>query len=300
MSKQEIINKIYHDQAGFQSVQNTYKDAHKKDKSITLKDVQDWFNKNVNRKTQLKGYNSYIANNKQQEYQIDLFFVQDLENQTDKIGMAAIDIFTKEAVVIPIKSKQIPDVLAGVMECCIKLGGYPEMIYSDEEPSLTSNEIINYLEKEKHVKMIATRSHAAYVERFIRTFKQMLYKRIEASKSDNPQWVDFIYQIMLTYNNKMVHRSHNMTPHDASLDKNSLNVKLKLEMNRKNNRKYPDINIGDKVKIYRKKKQFAKERVSVWSDGIYSINKIEETMGQQFYYVDGLHKAFLRHEVLKT
>ena len=34
-----------------------------------------------------------------------------------KIGMACIDIFTKYAVVVPIRSKQIPDFLAGLMEC---------------------------------------------------------------------------------------------------------------------------------------------------------------------------------------
>ena len=43
------------------------------------------------------------------EYQIDLFFITDLENQKYKIGMACIDIFTKYAEVVPIRSEQIPD-----------------------------------------------------------------------------------------------------------------------------------------------------------------------------------------------
>ena len=171
-NKNKIINKTYYDPAGYGSIQQTYKDASKQDPTIKYKDVVDGFKNNINRKTQLKGYNSFIAQFPKQEYQIDLFFIQDLENQKFTTGMAAIDIFTKKAVVVPIASKQLSDVLAGVMECCTKLGGYPQMIYSDEEPSLTSKEVIDYMQK-KGVKMITTRSHAAYVERFIRTFKNM-------------------------------------------------------------------------------------------------------------------------------
>ena len=72
-SKNKIISKVYHDPAGFSSIKETYKDAHNKDKSITYKDVADWFKSNVSRKTQLKGYNSFIAQYPKQEYQIDLF-----------------------------------------------------------------------------------------------------------------------------------------------------------------------------------------------------------------------------------
>ena len=50
------------------------------------------------------------------EHQIDLFFITDLENQKYKIGMACIDIFSKYEVVVPMRSKQIPDFLAGLME----------------------------------------------------------------------------------------------------------------------------------------------------------------------------------------
>ena len=55
------------------------------------------------------------------------------ENQKFKIGMAFIDIFTKYAVVVPIRSKQIPDFLAGSMECLTKMRKKPTFTYSDEE-----------------------------------------------------------------------------------------------------------------------------------------------------------------------
>ena len=71
-----IIDKIYHDPAGHGSMRTTYEDAKKKDKSITYVDIQAWFKKNIERKTQLKGYNSFIASEPKQEYQMDLFFYE--------------------------------------------------------------------------------------------------------------------------------------------------------------------------------------------------------------------------------
>jgi hypothetical protein len=47
MSKQEIIGNIYFDKSGFGSKNTTLKDAKEKDKSITMKDVEEFFKKNV-------------------------------------------------------------------------------------------------------------------------------------------------------------------------------------------------------------------------------------------------------------
>ena len=62
--------------------------------------------------------------------------------------MACIDIFTKDAVVVPIRSKQILDFLAGLMECLNKMQKKPTFIYSDEEGALTSNDVQGYSKKE--------------------------------------------------------------------------------------------------------------------------------------------------------
>jgi hypothetical protein len=41
-TKDDIIEKVYTDPAGFGSIQNTFNDAYKLDKSITLEDVKLW------------------------------------------------------------------------------------------------------------------------------------------------------------------------------------------------------------------------------------------------------------------
>lgn len=114
--KNDIISKIYFDRSGFGSIQTTYKDAKAKDKSITLSDVKEWFKKTIEQKKQLRGQNSFIPPYPKYEYQMDLFFINDLEKQKFKVGLLMIDIFTKYMVVIPIKSKSEGDIAAGMIE----------------------------------------------------------------------------------------------------------------------------------------------------------------------------------------
>ena len=58
-TKTDVLKKIYFDRSGFGSMQTTYKDAKEKDKSITMNDVKDFFEEFVEKKKQLKGFNSF-------------------------------------------------------------------------------------------------------------------------------------------------------------------------------------------------------------------------------------------------
>ena len=116
---------------------------------------------------------------------------------------------------------------------------------------------------------------------------------------DNIQWTDSIFEILLTYNNKMKHSATGFTPKEARKPSNELKVKLHLDMNAKRNRVYPVLGVGDEVKIFRKRKPNEKERVSNWSQNVYTIERIDEKMGQKYFYVEGIDRAYLRFERLK-
>ena len=100
-TKEEIIRKMYYDPAGFGSIKNTLKDVRKIDKTITEAEVKEFIENNTERKQNLSGYNSFIANEPKQEYQVDLFFMTKEEeseynnNKENKkkyhIGMLFID-----------------------------------------------------------------------------------------------------------------------------------------------------------------------------------------------------------------
>ena len=198
--------------------------------------------------------NSFVAPRPYYEYQAGLFFINDLENQKYTIKTLMIYIFTKYMVVVPLasKSEKTGDITSGLLECLNKMGKKPEIVYTDNELGL-GTEAVNNLLKERGIDHIITRSKAWFAERAVRTFKSALYKRVENSKKEDVQWTDFIYPILLTYNNKNKHSTTNHTPAAARNQKNELNVKLNLLSHKKHTRVYPKLNVDDEVKVMKKK-----------------------------------------------
>jgi hypothetical protein len=201
--KAETIKRIYTDPAGFGSIKNTLKDVRKVDPTITEAEVKEWIENNTERKKNLSGYNSFIANEPKQEYQVDLFFMtkQD-ENDYNAgkkkqyhIGMLFIDIFTKYCQVAVVSSKKNDDILAGLLEGLTKMQGKPQVIYTDDEGSFTTKDFQELLE-EKKIKHIITRGHPAVAERTIRTIKNMINKRLEAANQPDSKWIDILNQVL--------------------------------------------------------------------------------------------------------
>ena len=305
--KQKIISDIYNDPSGFGSKAVTLADARKKDKTITMDDVNQFFSKNVEVKKLPRGQNSFVVPNANYQYQLDLFSMgkEDFESkQKTRSGLVLIDIFSKYAVVLPIPSKNPPDVLAGILEGIQKMGDKPDMIYADEEGSLTGSKVdIRGALKDRGIELYTTRGHPNFAERFIRTFKDMLFKRVEADikkGKQNIQWVDYIFQIMVTYNDKMKHSSTQFTPKEARNKRNEHAVKLNLELRALKNRKYPELNVGDEVKVMRKKAITEKERTSRYLKETFKITRIDEKLGQKYYYLEGRARPNLRYELLKV
>ena len=51
MSKAETISNVYYDQSGYGSKKATLDNAMKKDKTVTMEDINDFFLKNVEQET---------------------------------------------------------------------------------------------------------------------------------------------------------------------------------------------------------------------------------------------------------
>ena len=89
----------------------------------------------------------------------------------------------------------------------------------------------------------------------MRTFTNLLQQRLEDT---DKHWTQLIPQILTVYNDKMVSNVTKLTPSEAREPKNTLDVKINLELKRKQTRTYPIIEIGDKVKIYKMKDNLIK------------------------------------------
>ena len=116
--KDKIIAKVFYDEAGYGSIAATLADAKKYDETITYNDVKKWKERNTERKTNLRGYNSFIVDKPFEEFQMDLAFFYDLNKETnDKTNLGIlimVDIFTKYAAAVLIKTNTIPDILEDI------------------------------------------------------------------------------------------------------------------------------------------------------------------------------------------
>ena len=62
-----------------------------------------------------------------------------------------------------------------------------------------------------------------------------------------------------------------MAPH------HHFHVKFNMERHRASTRKYPDVEVGDYVRVHRNKDKLGKEHIFTWGDKKYKVDHITET-----------------------
>ena len=105
-------------------------------------------------------------------------------------------------------------------------------------------------------------------ERFIRTLKNKIYKHMTAISKN--VYVDVLDDIVNKYNNT-VHKTIKMKPIDVIDDSFA-------EYNKDSNKKDPKFKVGDHVRISKYKNIFAKRYAPNWSEEVFVINKINNTV----------------------
>ena len=94
-----------------------------------MSDINEIFRKNVEQKRKPVGSNSFVAPRSSYEYQMDLFFIDDLKDQKFRVGMLMIDIFEKFMHVVAIKGKKEEDLASGMIECLNMMGKNQKYLY---------------------------------------------------------------------------------------------------------------------------------------------------------------------------
>ena len=100
---------------------------------------------------------------------------------------------------------------------------------------------------DNELKSVQTTTHAHTVERFIITFKDNLYRRLDALNEDTTKWITHKDNIIKTYSSTE-HSITQIKPNEASKTENHLWVNWHLQNAAKNNRKHPDIKDGNMVR----------------------------------------------------
>ncbi len=114
-----IIAKTYRGLEGGKSAFKTWQDAKEISPGITLNLVKGWFKLNVQPKGQVWGQrNSYVAPNAYHEYQADLIFIAEGQfgNQEYEAGLTMIDVFSKFAVVLPLREKKAGPIMEAIFK----------------------------------------------------------------------------------------------------------------------------------------------------------------------------------------
>ena len=130
-----------------------------------------------------KSYNGFVSPGANFEYEIDIMGIEaNGSTYGTRYGLVAIDNFTKIAEVAAIKNRTPESMIDGIRKIITSIGK-PKQLYSDEEYSMKSVKM-NRFPNDNDIKAIQTTTHAHTAERFIRTFKDNLYRRLDALNED--------------------------------------------------------------------------------------------------------------------
>ena len=190
-------------------------------------------------------------------------------NKGIRFLLCVIDIFSKYAWVVALKDKKGITIVKAFQSILKQLNKKPNKIWVDK-----GSEFYNaYCKKwwrDNDIAMYSTHNEgkSAVAERFIRTLKSKIYKYM-TSISKNV-YIDKLDDIVDEYNNTY-HTSIKMKPIDVK-DNKYINTSKEI------NNKDPKFKVGDHVRISKYKNIFAKGYMPNWSEEVFVIKKIKNTV----------------------
>ena len=305
------IAKVYRGTEGGKPAFKTWQDAREINPRITLNEVKWWFKQNVQPKGQVWGQrNSYVAQGAYIEFQADLIFITEgqFANQEYEVGLTMIDVFSKFAVVLPVREKKVGPIMEAIFKAFEMMGKQPKILYTDNEGALNTSWVPGVF-KEAGIQHI-TAGTAYFVERFNRTFKNRMAdrltkllkeKRIKGKQPEkekiNYQWHDLIPFVLAEYNTTK-HRITGMSPTDARKPSNEADVKAAMELSATHGVKFPPLRVGDTVRMLLKKKLGHKEVQDAFKPGKQKVESISENLGQKFYKLSD-RREYIRSDLVK-
>ena len=104
---------------------------------------------------------------------------------------------------------------------------------------------------------------------------------------------------MTEYNTKSKHRITGMTPMEARKPSSEADAKMGMEMVAIRGRKFPILQVGDTVRIRKKKKVVGdKEFMEQFKVGKHKVESISVDFGQKFYMLSD-KREYIRSDIVK-
>jgi hypothetical protein len=310
----ESLRQIYYDPAtGFSGADKLYKRSKELGLSLTKaqikKFLEDQETDQVFAKRKVKHYFPLVAYSAFSRIQIDLADVSQLAHWNNRVKFlfCGIDIFTRYAWIIPLKSKGEMEVFNAfklIVEDIEKRTGFPpSQVDSDMEASFLSRRFKKYCEDKlisQKLLPIDDYKGSGVIDRFIRSLREMINKYLTAYTTKT--YIDVLPQLVENYNSR-VNQGIQTAPNDAILDPDFDEKYWRIIKNKVSKAKasatqagYSDFKIGDKVRVLLRKKVFEKGTNAKWSS---SIHKVEE-MRDGLYFVNGRVSGYKPYELQKV
>ena len=129
-----------------------------------------------------------------------------------------------------------------------------------------------------------------------------MWKKFTAENTRN--WIDMLDALLHTYNNS-VHSTIGMTPVEASEKENETKVLQNIiNKTRPISKSKPKFKVGDRVRISRSKGLFEKGYLPNWSEELYIVDKVQETIPVTYKLKDTLDEviegSFYQQELQKS
>ena len=202
---------------------------------------------------------------------VDLADMQSLsrKNKGIKYLLCAIDLFSKYAFVIPLKDKKGISIVNAFNKIIKQSNRKPNKIWVDQGGEFFNNVFEKWL-SDNNIIMYSTYNEGKSVvaERFIRTFKNKLYKHMAAT--GKKVYYDVLDDVVNKYNNTK-HSTIKMKPIDVGDNNKRVYID---EHNEKDSR----FKVGDRVRISKFKNIFAKGYAPNWSSEIIILDKVNDTV----------------------
>ena len=186
--------------------------------------------------------------------------------------MYAIDLVSKYVWAVPLKDKRRISIV-NAFHKIISKGRKPNKIWVDQGGEFYK--LFNRFLKINNIEMYSTYNEGKSVvaERFIRTLKNKIFKHMTAISKN--VYFDVLDDIVNKYNNT-VHRTIKMKPIDVTSDSYA-------EYNEDSNVTKPKFKVHNRVRISKYKNIFAKGYTQNWSEEVFIVSKIQDTV--QWTYV---------------
>ena len=201
--------------------------------------------------------------------------------------LTCIDIFSKFAWVIPLKDKR-GITIKNALEKIFKQRK-PKFLWTDRGTEFYNKQVQDLLNV-NNIKLYSTNNSeikSAVIERFNRTFKNMMYKKF--TENNNTIFYNILDELVNNYNNKY-HSTIKITPIEGSKKVNE--NKIKNIYNFEKTKKPGKFKLGDRVRISLEKNIFEKSYETNWTEEIFEIYDIKYS-NVPYYFLKDLNNEKL-------